>query len=529
MALFNSIAQFLKRLFHKEKNVHSQAPQLRQIELELKNHPAQIYKNAYITPAFAQVIHILQGETVKMHNFLLETLYNPNRKIAMRYSTSLIETGFTQEQRDLLESLSYENRKKEYLGKALGVHAEIKTNQEKAIARALSFFDADEFKKIEQVIRNLDHLFDVCQFNYVSFLTQFDQLYSERKDTAPRFSPLLLADAETHLVDLYYLAAGFTLSLAEARALEALCFVHNGYEQANQKCFLKEVKTIHAAFKNILNADTLQKMIFIIKGKTDVLLQVATYNRNVIEPYKEKMKKKFDSESKRIAVELQDEKNTEDIKTLFDNRNLLPLQGYTQELSHFLQSNSVEGFLHIVPLSIINTFMRMFLTDRIVSYLNRIVVEGFFTKPSFKSDFSSAVFACSEIDAKLRSFENEFTKGQTNDLAVLRSNALEGQQNIDLLKKVSFQIDTINHDAQRLMQEIMNDINSLAHIIEILLSEAKKSNPSDISNIKLLVSSVRNKDDAEELENHFSKWMFFIDIMQNYVIITDKDRKKLGS
>ncbi|HBG37011.1 MAG TPA: hypothetical protein DDW88_08105, partial [Treponema sp.] len=179
---------------------------------------------------------------------------------------------------------------------------------------------------------------------------------------------------------MYYLAAGFTLSLAEARALEALCFVHNGYEQANQKCFLKEVKTIHAAFKNILNADTLQKMIFIIKGKTDVLLQVATYNRNVIEPYKEKMKKKFDSESKRIAVELQDEKNTEDIKTLFDNRNLLPLQGYTQELSHFLQSNSVEGFLHIVPLSIINTFMRMFLTDRIVSYLNRIVVEGFFTK-----------------------------------------------------------------------------------------------------------------------------------------------------
>jgi len=226
---------------------------------------------------------------------------------------------------------------------------------------------------------------------------------------------------------------------------------------------------------------------------------------------------------------LQDEKNTEDIKTLFDNRNLLPLQGYTQELSHFLQSNSIEGFLHIMPLSIINTFMRMFLTDRIVSYLNRIVVEGFFTNPSFKSDFSSAVFACSEIDTKLRSFENTFTKGQTNDLAVLRSNALEGQQNVDLLKKVSFQIDTINHDAQRLMQEIMNDINSLAHIIEVLLSEAKKSNPSDISNIKLLVSSVRNKDAAEELENNFSKWMFFIDIMQNYVIIKDKDRKKLGT
>ncbi|MDI9387369.1 MAG: hypothetical protein QM387_07250, partial [Spirochaetota bacterium] len=62
-----------------------------------------------------------------------------------------------------------------------------------------------------------------------------------------------------------------------------------------------------------------------------------------------------------------------------------------------------------------------------------------------------------------------------------------------------------------------------------LLSEAKKSNPSDISNIKLLVSSVRNKDAAEELENNFSKWMFFIDIMQNYVIIKDKDRKKLGT
>ena len=56
MALLNLIAQFLKRLFHKEKNVHSQAPQLRQIELG-KNHARFI--KVHITPAFAQVIHIL--------------------------------------------------------------------------------------------------------------------------------------------------------------------------------------------------------------------------------------------------------------------------------------------------------------------------------------------------------------------------------------------------------------------------------------------------------------------------------------
>ena len=77
------------------------------------------------------------------------------------------------------------------------------------------------------------------------------------------------------------------------------------------------------------------------------------------------------------------------------------------------------------------------------------------------------------------------------------------------------------------MQEIMNDLYHLAQIVEVLLSDAKKTTPSDISNIKMLITSVRNRDDAEELENHFQKWLFFIDIMQNYVIIADKDRKKL--
>lgn len=173
--------------------------------------------------------------------------------------------------------------------------------------------------------------------------------------------------------------------------------------------------------------------------------------------------------------------------------------------------------------------MLLFFSDRIIAYLNRIIVEGFFTNPSFKSDFSSAVFACSEINTKLRNFENSFTRGQANDIALLRGSATDGQQNMDLLKKLSYQIDSINHDAQKLMQDIMNDINQLAQIVETLLSEAKKANPSDISNIKLLMSSVRNKEDAEDLENHFPKWRFFIDIMHNYVIIKEKDRKKLGS
>ena len=529
MSLFDSIVHFFKRMFNIEKTATSQAPQLKQFEIDLKNKASQIYKNGYLTPAFAQAVHIVKTETAKVHGFLLETLYNPNKKIASRYSTSLIETGLTQEQQELFLSLSYENRKKEFQGKAVGQHEEIKAEQQKKINSMLSFFDTDEFQKIEKVMRKLDHLFDICQYNYVSFLTQFDPSYEDKNGKTPEFSSLLLADAETNLVDLYYLAYNFSLSVAEARAFEAICFVHNGCQAVNKACFLKEIKTIHAAFKNILNSDSLQKMIYLIKGTADIALQVGTYNRALVEPYKEKLKKRFDAESKRIAAELQDEKNAEDIKLLFDQRNLIPLQGYTDELSHFLQGNAIDGFLHIIPLAIINTFMHLFFSARIIAYLNRIIVEGFFTNPSFKSDFSSAVFACSEINTKLRNFENSFTRGQANDIALLRGSATDGQQNMDLLKKLSYQIDSINHDAQKLMQDIMNDINQLAQIVETLLSEAKKANPSDISNIKLLMSSVRNKEDAEDLENHFPKWRFFIDIMHNYVIIKEKDRKKLGS
>ena len=74
------------------------------------------------------------------------------------------------------------------------------------------------------------------------------------------------------------------------------------------------------------------------------------------------------------------------------------------------------------------------------------------------------------------------------------------------------------------MDSVVQSFSDLRICIDNILIDSKMAKPEQISNIKVLFMSSRNRDSADILEKDFSFWKNFIDIMRNYVIISKKDK-----
>jgi hypothetical protein len=109
-------------------------------------------------------------------------------------------------------------------------------------------------------------------------------------------------------------------------------------------------------------------------------------------------------------------------------------------------------------------------------------------------------------------------------MAVIKNLAIESHKNADLGKKLVKKIETINAVMQHLLKNEVKALKELYGIILSLLSESHKSKTENITNIKMLFSSARNRDSVEILEKQVNLWNFFLEIMKNYVIISGTDR-----
>ena len=152
------------------------------------------------------------------------------------------------------------------------------------------------------------------------------------------------------------------------------------------------------------------------------------------------------------------------------------------------------------------------------------MVEGFFSNPAYKTEFAAKAFACTETILHIKEFEEKFEKDGPFDIAILRNLATESHKNVDLGRKLTKKIETINAVMQHLLKNEVKALKDLYGILQSLLSEAHKSKTDNITNIRMLFSSARNRDSVEILEKQLNLWNFFLEIMKNYVIINSTDK-----
>ena len=109
-------------------------------------------------------------------------------------------------------------------------------------------------------------------------------------------------------------------------------------------------------------------------------------------------------------------------------------------------------------------------------------------------------------------------------MAVLNGYIKDSHTDADFVKKLERCVDNINEQAHQVVQTIVTNIVELYKLLGELFVDAKKTKPDIISNIKVLMTSSRNRDNARQLEQQYEQWGIFLDIMKNYAIIGEINR-----
>ncbi len=494
---------------------------LRKLEGELKSYQPSLYKNGMFLPNMGELFRILYENTKPIHEILSETVCSEDIRTSGKYEMQLFITGLSQQAQETLENLSYENRIRAIEESKYSMQRELDSqrHQMEGLSKDLN---TPEFIKIEEVIAELHQLNDICKFNYMNVVHAFDSNYTGLDPNyRPDFKSVAIRDMGSHLQDLYYLSAKIKLSLAVARAVEALEQLKTGKKESalGNGEIVRSIGKINTVLVKILNPDILKKMIAFSKGDPEFTPQVATYTVNARRKFAEYLHGRFESEEKRIKIEVKDRKISADLKELFANRQLEKVEGYNAEMDEKIRKNSGSSFSWIVPVQIVKTFLLDCYPESVRGLINDIVIEGFFNNNNYKSEFSSTVFAADECMTDIEKFEKSFDRNGRNDTAVLEGYIKDGHKNVDFIKRLEASVESINSQAHELVKKEAGVIYQLYNEVKEILNDSKKAKPDTITNIKTLLTATRHAEVANLLEQNFGKWSKFLEIMKNYVIL----------
>ena len=281
------------------------------------------------------------------------------------------------------------------------------------------------------------------------------------------------------------------------------------------------LKKINFVLKKVLPPEKLKTLIRYCKEDLLYEPEKAIYTGSPRQEFAQMLQTRFDADEQRIKSEIQDEQITEELTVLFDNIPLENVFGYDIEHNSMLQSDTSLSFMWVLPFRILKTFVKNYVPSIVKALLNDLVIEGFFNNPTYKTNFSAAVFSVINLDSVLEEFEGTFKAGQRNNIAILESYIKDSKKDKDFYLKLEKMVITINNDVHKILQTEVGNLFTLYKYLGELLADAKKPSSEIISNLKVLMMSSRNRDNTNFLEQRYANWKFFFDIMKNYVIINN--------
>lgn len=527
MGFFQALVDLFESIFKGSSPEYAKKQELRKMEAAVKAVEPVIYRNGYLQPNLGGLFKILYDNTRLIQNILSQTLCTKDEGHNKKYEERLMETGFSAEAQSILDELSIEKRKNDIITSNLNMKQVFdghKRNFEKVLREA----NSGEFKKIDSVIARLKQLYDVCSYDYVEIIQKFDPDFSvvgSSQDSQFKAVPIELAGGL--LQDYYYVTASFKIDASLGRALTALNIIcHGSAEGADAgKNVMECLKKISAIHTKILTPEILKNLILIWRKDSSYSIAANSYNSEASKNFVKSIQTKFTSDENKIKLEIKDRNVAIEQKKLFGETGLIEVDGYNAEVNKILTEATSYSFNYISPMQILKSFQHHFFSTAIKNLLEDIVIEGFFSNSTDKTDFSSKVYATKEFEGRIQDFEKSFSRGAPHDVALIRGYIEDGSKDSDFIKRLGALVEGINSDAYKLIQEQVLGFRDLYATLNEILTDSRKSKSDVIVNIKILLNSSRNRDAAQLLEQQFPQWMTFFEIMKNYAIIGDIEKK----
>lgn len=530
MSLIKMLTELFDSIFRSSSPEVQKKSKLKKIENELRGLSNGIYRDGLIQPNFAEILRVLYINTRPIAKILESTIDSNDIKRNTRFEFQLIVSCYSEEDQQILKSLEYESRKQEVIDaeQENTSTTRIFDDQHRRLEKIIHELNSKEFIAMDTVFVKLKQLIELCHFNFITPLKAFDAKYDPNNPTSqPTFVALPPVTLENVFQDLYYIIADFQMTMPVANAIIALAQIIdiNSMNAENQKKILGNLKKIEGACHKILTPELLTSLICLAKQNPDFVPSKESFSADTRQRFSTQIQEQYQSDESRIKREIKDANIKTQLETLFEEKSLETLFGYNDELNNLLLENSSVALSWLTPLKILKSFVDYFYTESIKSFLDDVVIEGFFNNPDYKSQFSQTVFSANEVSAKIQEFEDSFKKDERNDVKIIQSYILDSHKDPDFSKKLVSQINQVNAEAKTLIQSQVTALYTLYQEIGDLLQDAKKASSEIIQNLKVLMMSSRNRDSTYFLENTYEKWKVFFDIMRNYAIITTVEKK----
>ncbi len=513
MALLTQLIDFLKILFVPGNPDIQKNQLLKAIEIRLSKSETGIYKNGVVQISFANALYTIYSN-IGVFNTLLDFIHSPEQKLVKnRVYDILIKTGYNESTRKKVDMLTYEMRRLA-LDSSVDRNAEI-NSQMQIFTTVQKDLNTTGFAQIEKTIQDLELFYDLSSYNFINILKLFDPAFSPL-DGNPNFKPVPCEDLCEELLNFYFVSAKLNITGSMSRAIDAVSSIIPGRVSVSQDDILARLKKIATALNKVLNPDILKDLIALGKKDSEIAPEASASTATPLQDYVARQKAMFSSDTERLRMEYQDQERLREIKAIFGEKPLLPLNGYNPQINAILQDNTAFSFLWITPMQVLKSFITYYFTEDIQTLLNDIVVEGFFNSPEAKTDFSSAFFECSEVVNVIQSFEDSFTRNERYDSTLLTSYVKDSQKDPEFVRTLGNMVSEINNTAKVITQAQSTNLFELYNLLLLTLEDSRLSTPELISNVKFLFTSSRNRDRVEVLEKSMPKWASFLNLMKHY-------------
>ena len=365
MSFLQQLADFFQNLFMGSSPEVKRKQALKKLESEMKLLSPVIYKNGMVQENFAEALRILYENTKPIHTILSETICSSDVNRNNHFTEQLLLTGFTREVQELLEELSYENRKSG--AREADSLSRYFDSEHRKLEKILKHLNTPDFVRIDTVLEKLIQLHDICKFNYITALRIFDVNFSSDSGYKPRFQAIPLELLENTLQDLYFVTNGIDISNSCSNAIMALydLFTQGNATPEQQEEIRGNLRKMQSVFKNFITEKILLNFIRIVKKAPEFQPKVAEYHANFRQTYAHYLQSRFDVDSARLKTELQDEKISSELYQIFGKSQMQMVTGYNAETNAMLMQSTPYSFTMVMPLQILKTFIVMYYEENV--------------------------------------------------------------------------------------------------------------------------------------------------------------------
>ena len=176
MSFFQTISSIFESIFRRSSPEVQKKQQLRKLDAVIKEFNPAICKNGILLPNFGEAIFSLYKNARPLDNLFSYTLSTADIPRQHRFEAQLILTGYSPESQDIIENLSYENRKAE-IEAEMQHQDRIFIRQRTQLEKVLKELNSESFRKMDADILNLRQFVEFCHYNFLPFMQLFDSAF----------------------------------------------------------------------------------------------------------------------------------------------------------------------------------------------------------------------------------------------------------------------------------------------------------------------------------------------------------------